>query len=310
MPVFLLAVILHIFGLAYQGPVAIQPECVQLAVADSLLSLGRVTAADFVGPIATSPLARPSVPLTADAGIVLDVGSGLALWKKNIDEPHPLASLTKLMTALVFLDTQPEWEREVAFEKIDIDTTAGNTLIVRPGEQAKVRDLFMASLVSSANNATKALARSTGLPETDFIRRMNDKAKFLNLWMTTFADVTGLDAGNVSTVRDYSRLAQVAFNQPRIKEALTTKEYSFTTTGIKASHRLFNTDQLLSDATVSVKAAKTGFIDESGYNFVSLADANGRDIILVLFGSASSEARFSEARSLLQWAQMYWRWYI
>ncbi|MFA6553565.1 MAG: serine hydrolase [Patescibacteria group bacterium] len=309
MPVFLLATILHIFGLSYLGPITTQPESVQLAAAQTLIGQTRVAGSASVGPLLTSPMVKPPVSLTADAGIVLDIDSGLALWKKNIDQPRPLASLTKLMTALVFLDTQPDWDREVAFEKSDIDTTEGNTLIVKPGEQAKVRDLFMASLVASANNATKALARSTGLSEPDFIQRMNDKAKSLNLWLTTFTDVTGLDAGNVSTVRDYIRLAQVAFDQPRIKEAVTTKEYAFTTTGVKASHRLFNTDQLLSDKTVSVKAAKTGFINESGYNFVVLADANGHDVLLVVLGSSSSEARFSEARSLIQWTQQYWQWW-
>jgi D-alanyl-D-alanine endopeptidase (penicillin-binding protein 7) len=309
MPVFLLVTILYIFGLAYRGPVTAQPESVQMAIASSFLSQPRVAMSETLGPVLSSPLVKPSVSLSADAGILLDIGSGLALWKKNIDEPHTLASLTKLMTALVFLDTQPEWDREVAFEKSDIDTTEGNTLIVKPGEQAAVRDLFMASLVVSANNAAKALARSTGLPEQEFVQRMNDKAKSLNLWLTTFTDVTGLDAGNVSTVRDYGRLAQVAFDQPRIKEALTTKEYSFTTTGVSASHRIFNTDQLLSDKTVSVKAANTGFINESGYNFVSLADAGGHDVLLVLFGSSSSEARFSEAKSLLQWAERYWQWW-
>ncbi len=309
MPVLLLVTILQIFGLPYHGPITKQPEASQLVAAETLISQPRISASNQIGPVLTAPFARPNINQSARAGMLLDIGSGLALWKKNIDETRPLASLTKLMTALVFLDTQPDWNRVVAFETSDIETTEGNTLIVKPGEQATVRDLFMASLVSSANNATKALARSTGLSESEFVGRMNDKAKFFNLWFTTFTDVTGLSAGNVSTVRDYSRLAQIAFDQPRIKEAVTTKEYSFTTSGVKASHRIYNTDQLLSDKTVSVKAAKTGFINESGYNFVSLAVTNGHEVMLVLFGSASSEKRFAEARSLLLWAQQYWHWW-
>lgn len=308
MPVFLLATMLYLYGLTYQGPVVHQPASVQLSLAESMMSHTRVAQTETAPPLPTSLFAYPSVSITARAGLLVDVGSGQALWKKDIDERRPLASLTKLMTALVFLDTQPDWDRTVAFEQSDIDSTEGNTLVVKAGETVTVRDLFMASLVGSANNATVALARSTGLSMADFVQRMNDKAKFLSLFLTSFADVSGLDAGNVSTARDYIRLARTAFAQPRIKEALTTQEYSFTSTGVTASHRVYNTDRLLSDNSLDILAAKTGYIDESGYNFITLADVGGHEVLAVLLGSESSAARFAEAKALISWADAYWYW--
>ncbi|MFA5051618.1 MAG: serine hydrolase [Patescibacteria group bacterium] len=308
MPVYLLAILFSLYGLTYRGPITVQPESVQLSMAKSMLAHTRVATTQSSAPYVKTVFAHPSVPITIRSGMVLDVGSGLALWKKNIDEPRPLASLTKLMTALVFLDSQPDWDKPVTFEQGDIDSTTGNTLIVRPGETATVRDVFMASLVASANNATVALARSTGLTTQEFVQRMNDKAKMMSLFLTTFTDVSGLDPGNTSTARDYVRLVRTAFNQPRIREALTTREYSFTTTGVVATHRLYNTDQLLADTSLDVQAAKTGFIDESGYNFISLANVNSHEVLVVLLGSVSSAARFAEAKALFMWIQDYWRW--
>jgi len=308
MPVLLLATIMHVIGLLYEPPAATQPEAVQLAVAHSLITYPRIIQINGIPPVAISFLSKPTVFITAQAGVLVDASSGQTLWQKNIDQPRPLASLTKLITALVFLDTQPDWTRQVAIEQSDIDSTTGNTLILKAGELASVRDIFMASLVASANNATEALARSTGISKQDFIQRMNDKAKTLQMTHSRFSDVTGLDPANVSTARDYVRLAQEAFSQPDIKQAVTTREYSFTTSGIKVTHHLTNTDQLLVDSSVTVKAAKTGFIDESGYNFASLDSVSGHDVLLITFGGESSQARFEEAKALLQWAGRTFRW--
>ena len=165
-----------------------------------------------------------------------------------------------------------------------------------------VRDLFYSSLVGSANNATKALARSTGLSEVDFIQRMNDKARSLGLANTKFYEVTGLDPDNHSTVHEYVRIARMAFSNSAIMEALTTQEYTFETIDKKIQHLIRNTNQLLQDSDLTLIGAKTGYLDEARFTFACQAERDGHEIFVVLFGSHSSAARFAEAKEIIQWS--------
>jgi len=252
-------------------------------------------------PIIGTSYTHPAQYISATSGIAIDGATEHVLWKRNADVPLPIASLTKLMTALVFHETNPDFNAEVTIEGSDQSNVIGSRLYVQPGEVMTVRDLFYSSLVGSANNATKALARSTGLSEEDFIQRMNDKARSLGLSNTQFFEVTGLDPNNHSTVYEYARVARRAFGNSVIKEALTTREYIFETIDKKISHRITNTNQLLQDGDVTLIGAKTGYLDEARYTFVCEAEEGGHEIFVVLFGSHSSEARFAEAKEIIQW---------
>ena len=259
-------------------------------------------------PLLKSPFGHPRINITAQSAVVIDAASGQILWQRNPDLVLPMASLTKLMTAIIFLETNPDFSKEVTIEENDNSDVEGSRLYVQPGEKMTVGDLFYTSLVGSANNATKALARSTELTEEEFIQRMNDRAKMLGLENTVFREVTGLDPENKSTALEYSRLAQYAFRHARIQEALNKDEYFFETIDKKISHRIRNTNELLTETELNLIGAKTGYLDEAGYTFVCQSEKKGLGVIVTLFKSSSSQARFSEAKELLNWAYQNYIW--
>lgn len=260
-------------------------------------------------PIKNSLSVAPNINISAQSGVAIDFMSNKVLWQRNPAQKSSIASLTKIMTALVFLDTNPDLDKEFIISKEEEKETEGATLRLKSGEKLKVKDLFYTSLVASANNATKALVRSTGLSEQEFVQKMNEKAYQLGLKNTNYVGVTGLDPGNQSTVLDIAKLASYAFENTLIKEALLTREYDFETTGSKIIHHIKNTNELLFDTSLNLAGAKTGYLDEAGYTYVSEMEKNGHKIMIVLFRSESSQARFQEAKVLANWVFNNYRWF-
>ncbi|MBI4239544.1 D-alanyl-D-alanine carboxypeptidase [Candidatus Uhrbacteria bacterium] len=228
------------------------------------------------------------------AGYVLDDKLAV-LYAKNEHTLLPIASLTKLMTALVFLDHNPGW-----FSKVTIrpsDDAAPAKVAFRKNEVAVVKDLFYATLVGSANNTAKALARSTGLSEKAFVSRMNEKARFLGMTHTTFADCTGLDPQNQSTAKDVALLAKTAFGHPDIMRATATATYVMNVVNTKRKVTIQNTNKLITEPYVSY--AKTGFTDEAGYNFAVRVLHDNREVTAVLLGGRLSKTRFDIAKNII-----------
>jgi D-alanyl-D-alanine carboxypeptidase len=243
---------------------------------------------------------------TAKGHIVIDAQTGKILLEKKANEKLPLASITKLMTVLVFLDTNPDWEKEVVITKDD--ARIGSWLDVWPGESLKIKDLFYSALIGSNNNAIAALVRSTGLSEEEFVGRMNTKAGELGLANASFSDPTGLEAENVASAGDIAELLDRALKNEKIKEALESDAYEFRTINTKSFHRIKNTDKLLG-SYLKVVGGKTGYTVEAGFNLaIEVAGDKGQEIIVVVLGSRSSEDRFQEAKGLAAWAFENYFW--
>lgn len=307
----LLTILLHINQIDYSAALLFESDSTKQEVVGELLTTSYDPTFTIVRPLPPfqkSLFSQPDVAVSARSGIVIDLMSGKVLWEKDADMVLPIASLTKLMTALVFLETKPDFGLEVTIEKDDNSNIPGSRLYVQPGEKMTVNDLFYTSLVGSVNNAMKALVRSTGLPEDEFIARMNKKASEMGLESTTFYEVTGLDPENTSTVLEYSTVASYAFRNDTIHKALVTDEYTFETIDKKIIHRIRNTNQLLGDGDLNVIGAKTGYLDEAGYTFVCEASEDGNRVIVVLFRSNSSQSRFSESKELLRWSFENYVW--
>lgn len=215
---------------------------------------------------------------------------------QNTQEQLPLASLTKLMTALVFLDTRGAWNKKIAITAKDDAQPAKINFAV--GDVVTVKDLFLSMLIGSKNNSAKALARSTGLDEKEFVKKMNQKAQNFGMTQTVFQDVTGLSPKNRSTARDYYRLARVALQNGDIKRAVQTPSYRVRVLNRKKSFWVTTTDEML-DGKKNVYG-KTGYIQESGYNLVLLAEQKNRPIIILVLGAPSSEQRFDLAGAILR----------
>jgi len=249
------------------------------------------------------PLRLPAVTqygiprLHVTAAYVIDATNNRVLFQKNQGRVLPIASLTKLMTAMVFLRTQPEWDRVIEIVPEDVKNSSRTR--IRAREEITVRDLIHASLMSSDNCATKALVRTCGVPRDEFVRRMNSLADSLKLVSTHFVEPTGLSEQNVSTAQDLAQILQAA-SVNEVVSAITQKtDYSFTTN--RRMHHLVNTNRLLR-SQYDITSGKTGFIREAGYCLVTnVKGPTGIDITAVVLGAPSNALRFAEARRILDW---------
>ena len=238
------------------------------------------------------------VKVTAESAVVLDLSTGAVLWQKNAEQSRSMASITKLMTALVFLEHNPGWQTTVTFQEID-ETNGGTAHILR-GETVSVKNLFYTALIASDNNSTNALVRSTGLSHEEFIKLMNQKAQELELLHTSFTGVTGLNDNNQSTALEIAQLAKIAFANEDIKSATSRKTYSFIALSGQA-HKIYSTNRSLDDY-LKVVAGKTGFITASGYCLVDEIRGNEeQEIIVVILGSETHEDRFQDMNILAAW---------
>ena len=241
---------------------------------------------------------RYGIPrLHAKAALVVDATSNKVLFQKNPAQLYPIASLTKLMTALVFFQTKPQFDQVVEIAPDDVRHSSRSH--IRAREDITVRDLLHASLMASDNVATKALVRSCGLQREEFVRRMNALADSLNLAGTHFVEPTGLDEQNVATAQAIATLLRTAASNPVVGSIMQKQTYTFASN--RKLHRLVNTNRLLKSKW-RITGGKTGFISEAGYCFATMVETpSGTEVTAVLLGAPSNRLRFAEARRMLDW---------
>jgi D-alanyl-D-alanine endopeptidase (penicillin-binding protein 7) len=248
-------------------------------------------------PMAFDP-ARPQT-LRAQAAVVVDTRSGEIVWAKNADSPRPIASLTKLMTALVFLDNPRPSSDSITVTVADV-SGAGRSH-VRAGNRVSIYNLLRCSLISSDNAATRVLARSTGLSDKEFVNRMNERARKMGLYQTHYVEMTGLDPSNQSTAIDQAKLLCAALDNPTVAEITSLQTYSF-----RCSRRietLNNTNRLLKSRS-DIVGGKTGFIRPAGYCLATLiGDKSQPHLTTVILGAPTNASRFSESAKLIDWAK-------
>lgn len=252
-------------------------------------------------PIVTPPDAATAPAVSAQAAGVWDVAANVPLYEKNSAAQRPLASVTKLMSALVVLEANPNLEATVTIAQGDNDPE-GSRMRIATGAVVTVRDLLYGTLVESGNNSAEALVRATGFLEGDFVGRMNARAAELGMAQTHFTDVTGLGPNNVSTVRDLLWLTRVAFRQPLIRQISTTQKYDVKDQTSGKVLTIQNTDLLLG-RDLTVVAGKTGWSDFSGSNLVTeFTDGKGHNLISIVLGSEGTNGRFTDTETLVRWA--------
>lgn len=244
--------------------------------------------------------------IEARSALALDMETGKILFQKNGFEPRPIASITKLMTALVFLERNPDWNKQVTI--MDDDKVNGGKVVVSPGEVVNLRDLFRLALVGSVNSAAEALARSTDLSYEDFILRMNQKAVEIGMDDSLFVEPTGIESGNRATAMSVAVLLRKALEEELVREVVTMDEYSFySVTG--QWHKIENTNKLLG-SYLDIAGGKTGFIDEAGFCLVNLvrSEESPEGIVVVILGAPSEADRFQQNKFLSQWVFDNWEW--
>ncbi len=234
----------------------------------------------------------------AAAAIVFNPETGQVLWEENAQDKRSIASITKVMTALVFLEDEPELSREITIERGDV--YAASTTYLRAHERVTLDNLLHLTLIASDNAAARALARVSHGGTESFIERMNEKAIELGLESTSFADPSGLNPDNISSAYDLSRLISFASGNERIAPIMRTAQYTVRTN--RRAVNIHNTNRLVLGGEVDVMGGKTGFITKAGYCQATLLRLpQGNQVAVVVLGANSNVSRFWETRHLANW---------
>jgi D-alanyl-D-alanine endopeptidase (penicillin-binding protein 7) len=234
----------------------------------------------------------------AAAAIVFDPATGQVLYEENSQDKRSIASITKVMTALVYLEDNPDLDQEILIERSDV--FAASTTYLKSKDRVTARGLLHLLLIPSDNAAARALARTSHGGTASFIERMNEKAVELGLQNTSFADPSGLNANNVSSAFDVSHLITFASSDERIASIMRTPTYTVATS--RRQIPIHSTNHILLAGDVEVMGGKTGFISKSGYCLASLLRLpQGNPIAVVVLGARSNTGRFWETRHLMSW---------
>jgi D-alanyl-D-alanine endopeptidase (penicillin-binding protein 7) len=237
--------------------------------------------------------------VSAAAAIVYNPENGKVLWESNSQAQRSIASITKVMTAIVFFEKPADMS--ATYTVVRSDVYNASTTYLRAGYQVTPDDLLHLMLIASDNAAARMLARISPYGYDGFIRRMNEKAKELGLSSTSYADPSGLVAANVSSAYDIARLITYVSGDERIASLMKTPYY--TVNAGRHQIQIHSTNQLVRAGDVDVEAGKTGFISKAGYCLATLLrlPQGGPEVAVVVLGAKSSAGRFSETRQLFNW---------
>jgi serine-type D-Ala-D-Ala endopeptidase (penicillin-binding protein 7) len=237
--------------------------------------------------------------IRAAAAIIYNPENGEVLWESNSTDKRSIASITKVMTAAVFLENEPDLSEQVVIQRSDV--RAASTTYLRAGYKVTTGDLLHLLLIASDNAAARALARVSPHGSEPFIDRMNEKAIELGLETTSYADPSGLLADNVSSAYDMAKLITYVSGDERIASIMRKQTHT-----IPMGRRAINihsTNQLVMRGDVDVLGGKTGFISKAGYCLATLLrlPQGGPQVAVVVLGAKSNAGRFWETRHLFNW---------
>jgi len=272
------------------------------------LKLARARAVAMAREMADTALPRYKVDASGDlvpdvraaAAIIYNPETNQVLWEENSQTQRSIASITKVMTATVFLENNPDLTEPVTIQRGDV--FQASTTHLRANDKVTTDDLLHLLLIASDNAAARALARISPLGSEGFIHRMNEKAEELGLQSTHYADPSGLLSENVSSAYDMARLITHASQDERISSVMRTPEYTVYAGG-RRPITFHSTNHLLREGNVDVRAGKTGFITKAGYCLATVLRLQGssQDVAVVVFGARSNAGRFMESRNLFNW---------
>jgi D-alanyl-D-alanine endopeptidase (penicillin-binding protein 7) len=239
--------------------------------------------------------------LRSGAALVLDQETHEVLYSKNPEAVLPIASLTKLMTAMVISEANQPLDEKLTITDEDIDTEKGTHSRLTPGTQLTRGVMLHLALMSSENRAANALGRNYpgGLPA--FVGAMNAKAKALGMSDTRYVEPTGLSSQNQSSAHDLALLVNAAHQVPLLREYSTTPALDVELGRRQVQFR--TTDRLVANPSWDIGLQKTGFINEAGQCLVMQAQMAGRKLIMVLLDSAGKYSRIADAERIRKWLQ-------
>lgn len=250
---------------------------------------------------APSLSAPGGVRLESSSALVFDESTQEPLLAKNDASQVPIASITKLMTAMVVLDSKPDMQETLQISEQDVDTLRHSSSRLAVGSQLPRHEMLKLALMSSENRAASCLARSYpgGLPA--FVAAMNRKAQALGMTHTHFVDSTGLNSSNMSTAQDLVKMVSAAYRYEKIREFTTTAEHDVYASGRNLAYN--NTNALVKSHKWDIGLSKTGFINEAGRCLVMQARIAARPVIIVLLDSVGKYSRIGDAERIKYWLE-------
>lgn len=280
------------------------------------------TALQWSSQIGT-PAAAPQAPdysampeLSAQSVLVYDQGTGQPLLAKNAGMQTPIASITKLMTAMLVLDADQPLDEKITVTAEDRDTLKGTGSRLAIGSSYTRGQLLHLALIASDNRAAHALARTSPGGTERFVDHMNRMARALGMHNTVYAEPTGLSSGNQSTALDLARLADYAYqNYPEIRQISTAGSYTLGTQRVVLKKKrqkarvlyrpvaFHNTNRLTRMDDWHIGLSKTGFINEAGHCLVMQANVAQRDVIIVLLDAMGNNSRAGDAARIKAWLE-------
>jgi D-alanyl-D-alanine endopeptidase (penicillin-binding protein 7) len=239
--------------------------------------------------------------LRSAAAIVQDQNTDELLLSKKAEDVMPIASITKLMTAMVLLDSGINMGRPITIEESDKDKLRYSHSRLYVGTRLSRMQALLLTLMASENRAAHALARTYPGGKEEFVRAMNRKAQALGLTETRFEDSSGLSGGNVSSAQDLCSLVNAAYRYTLIRDFSTRKEFTFRNE--RRVFRFVNTNSLVRNASWDIGLSKTGYIQESGRCLVMQTSLRDRRIVIVLLNASGERTRINDVLRIKRWLE-------
>ena len=243
--------------------------------------------------------------LGATAAMVVDQQDGRLLYAKNADAVRPIASITKLMTAMVVLDSGLPLDEDISIERTDVYMPTTRPSRLRPGMSLTRRELLQLALMASENAAAAALARSYPGGKPAFVQAMNAKAAALYMRDTRFLEPTGLNPGNVSTAYDLALMVDAGYGYPIIQQFTTSDSHDLPLVERRRITRIafYNSNDLVRSTQWQIGLSKTGFISEAGRCVVMQATIDAKPVIIVLLHASDTDSRTLDANRIKHWLE-------
>ncbi|KPL27560.1 MAG: hypothetical protein AMJ72_08250 [Acidithiobacillales bacterium SM1_46] len=241
------------------------------------------------------------LPLNSEVALVFDAREGEVIYEQRADRHRPIASLTKLMTAMVVLDARQRLDEVILIDDADRDRLRGSRSKLAVGNAYTRHDLLASALIASDNRAAAALARTYPGGTPAFIEAMNAKARTLGMAETRFADASGLDSRNISTARDLVRMALAASDYPNIRRLSTYDSYQLTDLRGGRTLTFPNANRLARSASWNIDVGKTGYTSDAGYCLLVQTKVGERPLVIVLLNSWGRQSKYGDTARIRDW---------
>jgi D-alanyl-D-alanine endopeptidase (penicillin-binding protein 7) len=243
--------------------------------------------------------------LRSAAALVIDQEAGKLLYAKNTDAVMPIASITKLMSAIVVLESGAPLDDPISVTMQDVDRLKGTSSRLRVGLTLTRKEMLRLALMASENRAASALARAHPGGNSAFVEAMNRKAKQLGMHDTRFVDATGLNPNNVSTALDLATLVNAGYQYPLIRDYTTTESVRLAVRGKRRARAVnfSNSNALVRSGQWEIGLSKTGYISEAGRCLVMQARISSKPVIIVLLDSWGKFTRIGDANRIKRWVE-------